>query len=296
VVLEDAQTGAVLARERFTAATLHDSARDEVAATLRCAPIERSRARVLRLRLSSPDGEPGRAFRLRARSDWDARVREAIGSTRAEDRSAPGSSAEELAGRWRLERDGMGLPGQLWIDLGFASLAFRAEARVGRFTLHGFSNATARFHVVGAAHLAAGEDESWERVHAPGFDPAREVVLERGLAAAPTDERGERVAARLVTLVSDVPGRVRLRIEAGTARWLVMSQPWYPGWQARVNGAEQPIWRANYAFGAVELPDTACEVELVYDPVSFRIASWLALISTVLTAIWVLASRRAAGT
>jgi hypothetical protein len=129
VVLEDAQSGAVVAQARFDAATLDDSEQDEVAATLRFAPLEGSRTRVLRLRISSPDGAPGRAYVPRARTDWEDRVRQAVASGGAQD------EVEELVGRWRLVRDGERLPAQLWLDLGFAAHEFRDEARVGRFTL-----------------------------------------------------------------------------------------------------------------------------------------------------------------
>jgi hypothetical protein len=290
VTLEDAASGTPITSARFSTATMQGSAPEEVGATLRFAPIPGSQSKTLRLRASSTDAEPGRAFVLRARTDWDACVRQAIGSP-----DSPRTHA--LAAAWKLERDGKPLPGGLDVDLGFADHDFHAEARVGRFILHGFDRATSRYHVAGKARWVVGEERSWSLANDPGFDPLHEVVLERedGAPDTTSDSREERA----VRLVSEIPGHIRLHVDAGAPRWLVLSQPWYPGWTARVNDADghfadKRIWRANYAFSAVELPATACDVELDYGAPTFRLACKLALGALVIFAGWLFVSARVA--
>jgi hypothetical protein len=60
------------------------------------------------------------------------------------------------------------------------------------------------------------------------------------------------------------PQRVELETEAGEPTLLVLSQTYYHPWRAYVNGQPEPVWRANYAFQAVEIPGGRSTVELVY--------------------------------
>jgi hypothetical protein len=275
----------IVASERFNAATMNDSAPGELAVTLRFAPVSDSRARTLRLRVSSPDGEPGRAFVPRARTDWDTHVRRAIAAI------GGGHDVDELAERWKLTRDGERQPGQLWLDLGFADHELRAEAPVGRFTLFGFERAAGRFHTVATARWAADARESWDLVHSADFDPIHEVVLERDAARDPVTIADAAGGPRKLGVFVDEPGRTILRIGPGAPAWLVMTQPWLEGWRARVSGVDRPIWRANHAFGAVEVPGGVCRVDFEYDPPAFRLAGWLALGAILALSGWLLASR-----
>jgi hypothetical protein len=288
VTLEDAASHTVIAKARFTQAEMQDSASDELGATMRFAPVAHSSEKLLRLRATSPDGEPGGAFTLRARSDWDECVRQAM-------RSRDASSLHELFEGWRLERDGQRLAGGLYFDLGFADHDFHAEAPVGRFTLYGFDRATSRYHVVFASHVSVSEKDSWEKVTAPGFDPAREVVIEGDGTSLPDSVDSGSSAPRKVTFESEIPGHIRVHADAGEPGWLVTAHPWYPGWTARVNGEETHIWRADYAFSAIRLPAAACEIELDYSAPTFRLACKLALAAMIACAGWLVASARSAG-
>jgi hypothetical protein len=65
--------------------------------------------------------------------------------------------------------------------------------------------------------------------------------------------------------------RVSLDVETDTPGWLVLSDAWYPGWRAFVDGAEAWILRANYAFRAVAVSEPGPHrVEFVYEPPSFK--------------------------
>lgn len=50
---------------------------------------------------------------------------------------------------------------------------------------------------------------------------------------------------------------------------LFMSDAWYPGWQAYIDGQETKIYRANFAFRAVIVPEGKHEVRFIYQPKSF---------------------------
>jgi uncharacterized membrane protein YfhO len=71
-------------------------------------------------------------------------------------------------------------------------------------------------------------------------------------------------------------GRVAIRTSADAAAWLVLTDAWFPGWRAWVDGREQPVARANYGFRAIWLPAGRHEVEFRYRP---RSLTWGAALS-----------------
>ena len=64
---------------------------------------------------------------------------------------------------------------------------------------------------------------------------------------------------------------------------LVLSDTYYPGWRAFVDGVERPILRANHVFRAVVVPTGAREVVFSYEPDSFRYGL---LVSVAAAALW----------
>ena len=63
------------------------------------------------------------------------------------------------------------------------------------------------------------------------------------------------------------------RVEGRGAGYLVVDDAWFPGWQARIDGAETPVVRANVYFKAVWVPEGAQRVELTYEPTSLRLGA-----------------------
>ena len=52
---------------------------------------------------------------------------------------------------------------------------------------------------------------------------------------------------------------------------MVLSEVYYPGWRARVDGREVRIHRVDYALRGVRLESGSHRVEFVYDPVSLKV-------------------------
>ena len=77
---------------------------------------------------------------------------------------------------------------------------------------------------------------------------------------------------------------IGLEAEAASEGYLVLSEVYYPGWRAYVDGAEEPLLRANYAFRAVYLEPGLHEVRLVFAPTSWKVGllvgagTWLILL------------------
>ena len=67
------------------------------------------------------------------------------------------------------------------------------------------------------------------------------------------------------------PNKVNIQVNADTAGWLVVSEVWYPGWHAYVDGQLAESYPANYLFRTIEIPAGKHTVVWEYRPRSFRI-------------------------
>jgi len=72
---------------------------------------------------------------------------------------------------------------------------------------------------------------------------------------------------------------MEVHIETSTLvkRLLVLSDAYFPGWKAFVDGEEKPALPTNYAFRGVVVPSGKHDVIMSYQPVSFRIGLWVTI-------------------
>jgi hypothetical protein len=125
-----------------------------------------------------------------------------------------------------------------------------------------------------------------ERFRSPDWDPATLALIEAPLSAAPPP--GPASAARVL---EHAPGRYR--IEAAGPGLLVLSEAWFPGWTAAVDGADAPVRRANHFIQAVEIPPGRHEVVFAYRSTQLGRGLLLAAVGVALgIGLWVRARLR----
>ncbi|WP_423225581.1 hypothetical protein [Candidatus Amarolinea aalborgensis] len=138
-----------------------------------------------------------------------------------------------------------------------------------------------RASVAQDAIVVNDQDAAWQAIHAADFDPSRQVVVEGGEAL----RGGVGAAAAVTTVANGLDVDVQTRAPA----YLVISQPFYPGWQATDQaGRALTIRRANYAFQAVAISADTTIVHLRFRPASWAwglILSAAGLLS-VLAGLW----------
>jgi len=113
------------------------------------------------------------------------------------------------------------------------------------------------------------------------FDLSSSILLEDQSALArlesmargspPTEEKDE------VKIVQYQANRVVIETASSQAGFLFLSDTYYPGWRARLDGQEETIYRANYLFRAVRVPPGQHVVEFTFDPIAFKIGLAVAL-------------------
>lgn len=98
--------------------------------------------------------------------------------------------------------------------------------------------------------------------------------------ASPYEEKGKSVEIRDYQNNS-----LELQVKSNSKTFLFLSESYYPGWQATVNGKPTPIYRANYAFRALLLEPGDHQVRFDYNPMSFKIGAGLSLLTIMICAI-----------
>jgi hypothetical protein len=138
------------------------------------------------------------------------------------------------------------------------------------------------------------------RMTSKDFRSDREVLLEekpkwggeaiggrRGPPLRKTNDGGEPLSACLparqglpqkVEIIYEKNNRLQLLVKSKEDNLLVLSDTYYPGWKAFVDGTPQKIYQADYAFRAVPLNPGTHRLEFVYDPMSFKLGVGVTLL------------------
>ena len=100
----------------------------------------------------------------------------------------------------------------------------------------------------------------------PQFDLQKEVVLEQNI-----NRNLDASASGSAKIVSYKPESVTIDTSSTGNTLLFLSDTYYPGWEALVDGAKTPVYRADYTFRAVYVPKGVHTVEFLYNPLSLKL-------------------------
>jgi len=123
---------------------------------------------------------------------------------------------------------------------------------------------------------------AWQAIHAPEFDPAQTVVLEQGEPLVADPGAGE----RHVAFVRYGLNEVELAVRTPVSGYLVLSDVYYPGWRATVDGLPAEVLRADYVFRAVPLPPGEHTVRMEFAPWTWRVGLAVSAVTWVVLAMW----------
>ncbi|MCC6763040.1 MAG: YfhO family protein [Deltaproteobacteria bacterium] len=122
-------------------------------------------------------------------------------------------------------------------------------------------------HFVHVADAAA----SLAAVLMPTFDPRSTVVVEREPDPMESDPRGTiATAVTPARVVRYEPREVQIEADVDAPGYLVLTDTYYPGWQATVDGMATPIYAANHVVRAVRVTAGHHVVTFRYEPASVR--------------------------
>jgi hypothetical protein len=168
-----------------------------------------------------------------------------------------------------------------------------------------------RAWIVHDVHVVPGEDEAFRflQAHArredgafivDSFDPRQGAVLEHSgeitdetLRAAQESRECSRGKRDRATIEHYSGRSVTLRVDAACPGLLVLSDTYFPGWTATVNGRDRTIYPTNGAFRGVPVAKGTSRVEFRYEPRAFPIGIALAVTGLIgFIGVWVLSAWR----
>ena len=143
-----------------------------------------------------------------------------------------------------------------------------------------------RAFLAGARHILPDDDAG--DAEALRLLRAGEPVALHGAAEARAlpAESGDQVR---VTVSSYEATRISLRVDSPAPAYLILKDAHYPGWEATVNDAPAPIYRANLLFRAIPVPAGESAVVLLFQPSSWQAALYIGSalwLIAILTLIW----------
>jgi hypothetical protein len=139
-------------------------------------------------------------------------------------------------------------------------------------------------------------DQEFAKVfHDPAFDPQRTLFLEKvpqRFHALKAESSAPSVQSEVKVLAYE-SNRMLLDVSTPEAAFLFMSEAYYPGWKAYVDGRKEEILRANYVFRAIPVGPGSHRVEVVMQPLSFKVGLAVSLLTiVVLMAGWLFSATK----
>ncbi len=132
-----------------------------------------------------------------------------------------------------------------------------------------------------AQHVATGE----------GWDPRHQLLLIKEDTSNPESlpKWNNKLREEKATLWRRGWNQMRVDCDNKNPGWLSLAVSYDPGWSARIDGKDVPIFQGNGAFMAIPLNKTGNQqVAMTYTPPGFRLGLWISGLST-LVAIFLLA-------
>jgi hypothetical protein len=126
-----------------------------------------------------------------------------------------------------------------------------------------------------------------EMVHQP-FQPDQEVILADDAHNTAADMKTDPGGSGRATISSYSDNSVHIHTSASGGAWLVLSDTYYPGWVASVDGQPTDVLRGDVLFRVVPVPAGEHEVEFRFEPTSVKfglLVSLGALLALALAAI-----------
>ena len=131
-------------------------------------------------------------------------------------------------------------------------------------------------------YLLFQDKDQFEKIfYSSNFNPSRSVLLEE----KPTQSPSNATTAES-KIVQYSPNQIAIATKADANQFLVLSDTFYPGWVAKVDGAVTKIYRANWTLRAVFVPSGEHTVTFSYKPRSFLIGAKISLFSLLLLFIF----------
>lgn len=170
----------------------------------------------------------------------------------------------------------------VWRDKNRFSLVFKDD----KFQLFRNNSALPRASLFYEYNVENNKEKILNKLFNDKFDFRKTLILEEKPLFV-TSSKNFSDEAKIVTYSAN---KVILNVVTSHYAMLFLSDNYYPGWIARVDGKETKIYRANYSFRAIEVDKGKHKVEFLYKPSSFAMGVFIAIVSSITIIVIILKS------
>ncbi|MFH1563152.1 MAG: YfhO family protein [Nitrospirota bacterium] len=146
-----------------------------------------------------------------------------------------------------------------------------------------------RAYLVPDAMVVKSRKEAFKALTSSSFDPRKKVILEEKSEIrnpqSPISNSQFTIHNSQFTIIKYQPNKVIITASSPIDCLLFLSDTYYPGWKAYIDGQETKIYRANYIFRAIKFPAGSHQVEFVYSPMSFKVGLLGSLLTLIILVI-----------
>ncbi len=175
----------------------------------------------------------------------------------------------------------------------FPENIFTPVATVSGWQIYQLKNVLPRAFLAENAVVETNPAKILDRIFDPGLDPSKTIILEKRPVYVGNSPGGDFVDK--ASIVSYLPEEVIIKTLSSGSRFLFLSDNYYPGWKATVDGKPSEIYRADFTFRAVALGPGEHLVRFVYQPDSVAIGGVISLASLgvflLISGFWLLRRR-----
>lgn len=151
-------------------------------------------------------------------------------------------------------------------------------ANSGDVKIYQYQGTLPRAYLTCRVDVVSGEEAMWQHMQ-PARVGSRTVIEDRDpLRPGSCDAQNPGQA----TITSYEPERVTIDTRADQSMYLVLSDAWYPGWEAAVDGRPAGVLHANGLFRAVRVPEGRHQVMFTYRSTMLEIGALVSILFLVL--------------
>ncbi len=147
-------------------------------------------------------------------------------------------------------------------------------------------DALPRAFLVNRAIEVANHADALSALRDASFDPRREVIIENaGGKVEGAEHSSDETPQSAASIIEDRRNRVVIETANAAEAWLVLSDNFYPGWRATIDGNATDILQANVTMRAVKVPAGRHVVSFVFSPRVFTASLIVSLVAAALLGI-----------
>lgn len=148
-----------------------------------------------------------------------------------------------------------------------------------------YVNAFPRVFLANNIYIQNNPQKILDLIFSPKIDLLNSVILEE--KPVELNKSGKFIdlskpsSESFASIKSYAPQEIEISTKSDKPQILFLSDNYYPGWKAYIDDKETKIYRANYTFRSIYLPEGGHLIKFVYQPTSFKVGSLISLSSVI---------------